>query len=153
MPRLIERMFTTATTIRRFEETVADLVSMRRIEGIAHLSIGQEAVAVAVCAALRPDDTIASTHRGHGHLIAKGGDLARCSPSCWDGRPATVAAGAARCTSPTCRSACWARTASSGPASRWRSARRSPTSTRGRTVSVAFFGDGAMNSGGDCTSA
>ena len=74
---LIEQMFRTATTIRRFEETVADLVSMRRMEGIAHLSIGQEAVASAVCAALRPDDTIASTHRGHGHLIAKGGDVER----------------------------------------------------------------------------
>ncbi len=74
---LIEQMFRTSTTIRRFEETVADLVNMRRMEGIAHLSIGQEAVASAVCAALRPDDTITSTHRGHGHLIAKGGDVER----------------------------------------------------------------------------
>jgi 2-oxoisovalerate dehydrogenase E1 component len=74
---LIEQMFRTATTIRRFEETVADLVTMKRMEGIAHLSIGQEAVASAVCAALRPDDTITSTHRGHGHLIAKGGDAER----------------------------------------------------------------------------
>ncbi len=74
---LIEQMFRTATTIRRFEETVADLVNMRRMEGIAHLSIGQEAVATAVCAALRADDTITSTHRGHGHLIAKGGDVER----------------------------------------------------------------------------
>ena len=74
---LFEQMFRTATTIRRFEETVADLVSMRRMEGIAHLSIGQEAVAAAVCAVLRSDDTISSTHRGHGHLIAKGGDVER----------------------------------------------------------------------------
>jgi len=74
---LVERMFRTATTIRRFEETVSDLIDMRRIEGIAHLSIGQEAVATAVCAALRTDDTITSTHRGHGHLIAKGGDVER----------------------------------------------------------------------------
>ncbi|HET9014455.1 MAG TPA: thiamine pyrophosphate-dependent enzyme [Thermomicrobiaceae bacterium] len=74
---LRESLFRTATTIRRFEETVADLVTTRRMEGVAHLSIGQEAVASAVCAALRPDDTITSTHRGHGHLIAKGGDLER----------------------------------------------------------------------------
>jgi pyruvate dehydrogenase E1 component alpha subunit len=69
---LIERMFTTAITIRRFEETVADLVAMRRIEGIAHLSIGQEAIAVGVCANLRPTDYVSSNHRGHGHAIAKG---------------------------------------------------------------------------------
>ena len=74
---LIEGLFRTATTIRRFEETVADLVTMRRMEGVAHLSTGQEAVASAVCAALRPNDTITSTHRGHGHLIAKGGDVER----------------------------------------------------------------------------
>ncbi|MGA7670857.1 MAG: hypothetical protein WBW04_10585 [Nitrolancea sp.] len=46
---LIEQMFRTATTIRHFEEMVADLVNMRSMEGIAHLSIGQEAVASAVC--------------------------------------------------------------------------------------------------------
>ena len=46
---LIEQMFRTATTIRRFEEMVADLVNLRTMEGIAHLSIGQEAVASAVC--------------------------------------------------------------------------------------------------------
>jgi pyruvate dehydrogenase E1 component alpha subunit len=43
--------------------------------GFVHLSIGQEAVSVGVCSVLRPDDHIASTHRGHGHVIAKGGDV------------------------------------------------------------------------------
>jgi len=43
--------------------------------GFVHLSIGQEAVSVGVCTVLRPDDQIASTHRGHGHVIAKGGDV------------------------------------------------------------------------------
>ena len=45
--------------------------------GFIHLYVGQEAVAAGVCAALRPDDQISSTHRGHGHLVAKGGDLKR----------------------------------------------------------------------------
>lgn len=70
-------LYTAAFTIRRFEEAVRDLLQMGRLDGFAHLSIGHEAVAVGVCAALRPDDTISSTHRGHGHLIAKGGDLER----------------------------------------------------------------------------
>ncbi len=74
---LLRELYTTAFTIRRFEEAVRDLLQMGRLDGFAHLSIGHEAVATGVCAALRPDDTISSTHRGHGHLIAKGGDLER----------------------------------------------------------------------------
>jgi 2-oxoisovalerate dehydrogenase E1 component len=74
---LTRKLLTTALTIRRFEEAVRDLLQMGRLDGFVHLSIGHEAVATGVCAALRPDDTISSTHRGHGHLIAKGGDLER----------------------------------------------------------------------------
>ncbi|CAN5560969.1 alpha-ketoacid dehydrogenase subunit alpha/beta [soil metagenome] len=74
---LTRNLYTTAFTIRRFEEAVRNLLQMGKLDGIAHLSIGHEAVATGVCAALRPDDTISSTHRGHGHLIAKGGDLER----------------------------------------------------------------------------
>jgi 2-oxoisovalerate dehydrogenase E1 component len=74
---LTRKLLTTALTIRRFEEAVRDLLQMGRLDGFVHLSIGHEAVAAGVCAALRPDDTISSTHRGHGHLIAKGGDLER----------------------------------------------------------------------------
>jgi 2-oxoisovalerate dehydrogenase E1 component len=61
--------------IRRFEERVSELFAAGRIPGFVHLCIGQEAVAVGACAGLRPDDYITSTHRGHGHLIAKGGEL------------------------------------------------------------------------------
>jgi pyruvate dehydrogenase E1 component alpha subunit len=60
-------------TIRAFEETVFDVYRKGLMPGLAHLSDGQEATPVGVCAALRPDDTITSTHRGHGHIIAKGG--------------------------------------------------------------------------------
>jgi pyruvate dehydrogenase E1 component alpha subunit len=59
-------------TIRAFEEQVLELYAQTLIPGIAHVSIGQEAVAVGVCVALRPDDYITSTHRGHGHCLAKG---------------------------------------------------------------------------------
>ena len=58
--------------IRGFEERVADLYRDGLIPGFVHLSIGQEAAAVGACWPLRPDDVITSTHRGHGHCLAKG---------------------------------------------------------------------------------
>jgi pyruvate dehydrogenase E1 component alpha subunit len=61
--------------IRRFEEKVEELATTGRIGGFAHLYIGQEAVATGVCAALKDKDYVTSTHRGHGHVIAKGGDI------------------------------------------------------------------------------
>jgi 2-oxoisovalerate dehydrogenase E1 component len=61
--------------IRKFEEEVAVQFANGSIPGFVHLYIGQEAVAVGACASLNPDDYITSTHRGHGHLIGKGGDL------------------------------------------------------------------------------
>ncbi len=62
-------------TIRLFEDKVGELFTAARIHGAVHLYIGQEAVASGACAALKPDDYITSTHRGHGHCIAKGGRL------------------------------------------------------------------------------
>jgi acetoin:2,6-dichlorophenolindophenol oxidoreductase subunit alpha len=67
----------TMWTIRRFEEAVDDLFARGLMHGTMHLSIGQEASATGSCLALRPDDAITSTHRGHGHCIAKGADLTR----------------------------------------------------------------------------
>src|SRR5262245_65983268 len=64
-------------TIRRFEERVVDTANANGIAGVTNEYVGQEAVAAGVCAALRPDDVITSTHRGHGHLIAKGADVRR----------------------------------------------------------------------------
>lgn len=61
--------------IRFFEERIVDLYARGLVPGLAHLYIGEEAVAAGVCAALREDDYITSTHRGHGHVIAKGADL------------------------------------------------------------------------------
>ena len=58
--------------IRLFEEQVNELYTRALMPGLAHLYSGQEAVAVGICQALRPDDYITSTHRGHGHCLAKG---------------------------------------------------------------------------------
>lgn len=67
--------YETMVKIRKFELTAARLFAANKLPGFLHLYVGQEAVAVGVCAALRPSDYITSTHRGHGHLIAKGGDV------------------------------------------------------------------------------
>jgi pyruvate dehydrogenase E1 component alpha subunit len=64
-------------TIRAFEEMAEQLYALGKVHGTMHLSIGMEASAVGAIAALRPDDYILSTHRGHGHCIAKGADLER----------------------------------------------------------------------------
>jgi TPP-dependent pyruvate/acetoin dehydrogenase alpha subunit len=68
---LIKQMY----SIRAFEEMAEKLYAMGKIHGTMHLSIGMEASAVGAIAALRMDDLILSTHRGHGHCIAKGADL------------------------------------------------------------------------------
>lgn len=72
-----EDLYRTMRTIRRFEEQIVILVNSNEIAGVTHEYIGQEAVATGVCAALRDDDVITSTHRGHGHVIAKGADVSR----------------------------------------------------------------------------
>ena len=64
-------------TIRRFEEHVNQLYLTARMPGLAHLYAGEEAIAVGVCSALRRDDYITSTHRGHGHCLAKGAKVDR----------------------------------------------------------------------------
>ena len=63
--------------IRLFEEAAGKLAEAARMPGFLHLYVGQEAVAAGVCANLNDDDPITSTHRGHGHLVAKGGDFNR----------------------------------------------------------------------------
>lgn len=66
------QIFRRMQMIRHFEEHVNDLYMRALMPGLAHLYIGQEAVAVGICEALRQDDYITSTHRGHGHCLAKG---------------------------------------------------------------------------------
>jgi len=71
------RMFEQMTRIREFDERAGLLMEQTRVHGSVHLYCGEEAIAVWVCEALNDDDYITSTHRGHGHLIAKGGDVER----------------------------------------------------------------------------
>jgi TPP-dependent pyruvate/acetoin dehydrogenase alpha subunit len=66
------RMYRRMVMIREFEEQVNELYTRALMPGLAHLYIGEEAVAVGICEALRGDDYITSTHRGHGHCVAKG---------------------------------------------------------------------------------
>jgi TPP-dependent pyruvate/acetoin dehydrogenase alpha subunit len=66
------RMYRQMVTIRLFEEQVNDLYTRAIMPGLAHLYSGEEAVAVGICEALNRDDFITSTHRGHGHCLAKG---------------------------------------------------------------------------------
>ncbi|MEM2994773.1 MAG: pyruvate dehydrogenase (acetyl-transferring) E1 component subunit alpha [Candidatus Bathyarchaeia archaeon] len=70
-------MFKKMVEIRFFEEKVFDLYAQNLVPGTIHLYVGEEAVAVGVCTALKKDDYITSTHRGHGHCIAKGADVKR----------------------------------------------------------------------------
>ncbi len=70
-------MYQQMAKIRAFEEKVNELYQSAKMPGLAHLYIGEEAVAVGVCAALRRDDYITSTHRGHGHCLAKGARVDR----------------------------------------------------------------------------
>lgn len=71
------RMYRQMVAIRLFEERVNDLYTRALMPGLAHLYIGEEAIAVGVCEALGPTDYITSTHRGHGHCLAKGADPKR----------------------------------------------------------------------------
>ena len=74
--KLLE-MYRSMQRIRQFETKTRDLALANELPGFVHVSIGEEASATGVCAALRKTDRITSTHRGHGHLLAKGGELSR----------------------------------------------------------------------------
>ena len=70
-------MYQQMCKIRAFEESANDLYTSAKMPGLTHLYIGEEAIAVGVCEALRQDDYITSTHRGHGHCLAKGASVDR----------------------------------------------------------------------------
>src|SRR5919109_225443 len=118
-------MFEHLALIREFEERVAALRQSGVLQGSAHLYAGQEAVAVGVCARLNRDDYVASTHRGHGHAIAKGVDVARMMAELFGGATGIVGAG-----TPLALGAAL-----------------SAQKRRTTQVAVAFFGDGAMGQG------
>ena len=74
---LAKQFYTVMYRTRRFEEEVFEFYKRGLMPGLAHLYLGEEAIATGACAALREDDYIGSTHRGHGHLVARGADLNR----------------------------------------------------------------------------
>jgi len=74
-PNVLRKMYITMVKIRKFEERVGELVHLKEIITPCHLYIGEEAVAAGVCSALEKEDYVFSTHRSHGHFIAKGGSL------------------------------------------------------------------------------
>lgn len=73
----LERFYRDLWRVRRFDERVIELFNQGVVKGTAHSCVGQEAIAVGACAALRPDDYVVSHHRGHGHCIAKGAEMGR----------------------------------------------------------------------------
>ena len=70
-------MYETMVKIRKFDTTAEQNFLRGEIPGFIHSYVGEEAIATGVMANLREDDYITSTHRGHGHMIAKGADLKR----------------------------------------------------------------------------
>ena len=76
-PDVLKDLHRRMVRIRHFEENCGKLSLAGKLPGFLHLYVGEEAVAAGVCANLSDDDKITSTHRGHGHLIAKGGDFKR----------------------------------------------------------------------------
>lgn len=75
---LLKEWYYRMLMIRRFEEKINEKFLAGEIPGFVHLYIGEEATGVGVCSALRKTDYITSTHRGHGHTLAKGADVKRC---------------------------------------------------------------------------
>ena len=71
------KMYQDMLRLRRFEENVKDLFAANELPGFVHLYIGEEAIAVGACSATNSDDYLTSTHRGHGHVLAKGADPGR----------------------------------------------------------------------------
>ena len=84
--------------IRAFEEKMKLLFTHGFMAGFSHLYDGQEAVAVGVCSVLTPEDYITSTHRGHGHCIAKGGDVSKMMAEVLGRRTGHARARAVPCT-------------------------------------------------------
>jgi pyruvate dehydrogenase E1 component alpha subunit len=134
--------------IRRFEERMQELFVANRLAGFLHLSIGQEAVAVGTCAALTRSDYIVTTHRGHGHIIAKGGNVNRMVAELFARETGSCSGmgGSMHLTDPDVGVLCADAIvgASIGLAT---GAAFSAQYRSSNQVAVAFFGDGAANQG------
>ncbi len=144
----LRSMYATMLKIRLFEEKVADLVAGGEIICPCHLYIGEEAIATGVCANLRRDDMVFSTHRSHGHYIAKGGDLRTLmaelygrETGCAGGRGGSMHLASPEIGFPGST----AIVAGSIPPAA--GVALAFTLQKKNSVSVSFFGDGAVNEG------
>jgi len=145
----LRAMYVTMLRIRKFEERVAELVyPLKEIICPCHLYIGQEAVATGVCSTLKKEDWVFSTHRSHGHYIAKGGDMKALMAELY-GRETGCSRG--RGGSMHLASPEWGLPGSSaivaGTIPLAVGAALSFLMQRKDSVSVAFFGDGAAGEG------
>jgi TPP-dependent pyruvate/acetoin dehydrogenase alpha subunit len=141
-------LYQTMRLIRRFEERALELVASGEIVGGIHPYIGEEAVATGVCAALRIDDVIASTHRGHGHVLAKGADPGRMMAELF-GRTTGLnrGRGGSMHAADTSVGILGANAIVGANAAIIAGAAWAARQEGGGRVAVSFFGDGALNQG------
>ena len=141
-------MYLRMVLIRRFEERIDALRQSGVLQGSAHLSIGQESVAVGVCANLDREDYVASTHRGHGHAIAKGVDVARMMAELFGRDSGTNRGKGGSMHIADTSAGMLGATGVVGAGIPIALGAALSARTRGtRQVAVAFFGDGAMGQG------
>jgi TPP-dependent pyruvate/acetoin dehydrogenase alpha subunit len=141
-------MYERMALIRAFEEHVGGLYRANQIPGFIHTSIGQEAVAVGVTTALRSNDYISTTHRGHGHVLAKGADVNGAMAELF-GRATGLCSGkggSMHIADPKCGILGANAIVGASIPIAVGAALTSKVMGEGR-VSVAFFGDGAVNQG------
>jgi TPP-dependent pyruvate/acetoin dehydrogenase alpha subunit len=147
-PETMRWLYQRMVLIRRFEERIDALRQSGALQGSAHLSIGQEAVAAGVCARLNQDDYVASTHRGHGHAIAKGVDVARMMAELFGRETGTNRGkGGSMHIADTSVGMLGATGIVGAGIPMALGAALSARTRRSGQVAVAFFGDGAMGQG------
>jgi len=147
-PGMQRWMYLRMVLIRRFEERIDALRQSGVLQGSAHLSIGQESVAVGVCANLDREDYVASTHRGHGHAIAKGVDVARMMAELFGRDSGTNRGKGGSMHIADTSAGMLGATGVVGAGIPIALGAALSARTRGtRQVAVAFFGDGAMGQG------
>jgi acetoin:2,6-dichlorophenolindophenol oxidoreductase subunit alpha len=145
---LLCRLYRTMRLIRAFEEKIDALRTSGQLQGSAHLYVGQEAVAAGVCARLNADDYVASTHRGHGHAIAKGVDVARMMAELYGRATGTnKGKGGSMHIADTSVGMLGATGIVGAGTPIALGAALSAKTRKSQQVAVAFFGDGAMGQG------
>ena len=146
--RKAEDIYRKMVAIRAFEEKVEELFAAGELPGFVHLYIGQEACAVGVCANLEPQDYITSTHRGHGHCIAKGGKLDRMMAELYAKKTGyNKGKGGSMHLADTSSGILGANGINAGGLPLAVGAALSARYQNNGRVAVAFFGDGASNQG------